>query len=536
MFNLKNTMCRTAFFPALLVFCFVTLYPVPEFAQKSQDKDRSSLAYKERKFYLPLFSIYLPDYSYQFQESFRLVQQANAGDAYAQHELGIRYLTGEGFEKDTAKSFYWIKRAAEMNLPVACYNTGIFINNSWGTKWEPFAAYEYFHRAANYGMPDAEYVLGILYTENLIVPKNIDSANYWINKAAGKGFAPAIDAMKKIPQKTTGETASAEQPKTKGKHSKNKTAAAAPTTTAIPQALTFDFINFNADTTSVPSDSLIFYDLVNTANSEFKQNLGFSIFDSLSAQSADSLIQRVTESANSGSPEANTFLGRFYEKGMFYHKNIVKGAAYYIRAYRLESSLAGSFLSKLMKSKEFEVELQRGLAAKDPDAMFTHATLNSMGYSSSITALESVNYLQLAAEKDHIPSLIELGQCYFVGRPVERDTVKAYACWARAAALGSDEAVLRSVMAKLLFKKGCPESVTLDFLHAEDAKGSILAELILAYMYETGGCIPVDTQAAVNLYRKAAYRGSRTAYSSLKRMYDQLRPGDTRFSITDSDQ
>ena len=316
-------------------------------------------------------------------------------------------------------------------------------------------------------------------------------------------------------------------------HTKTKPAA---TTTVTPQALAFDFINFNADSTTVPSDSLIFYDLVNSANSEFKQNLGFSIFDSLGAQSADSLIQKITESANSGSPEANTFLGRFYEKGIFYKKNIVKSAVYYIRAFRLESSIAGYFLSKIMTAKDFNAELQKGVAAKDADAMFAYATLNSMGYSSSITAFESVNYLQSAAQKNHIPALIELGQCYFVGRPIEKDTNKAFECWNSAAALGSDEAVLRSVMSRLLFKKGCPESVTLEFLHSEDAKGSILAELILAYMYETGGCVPVNTQAAVNLYRKAAYRGSRTAYSSLKRMYDQLRPADTRFSITDPDQ
>ncbi len=535
MFNFKNSYCRMYVLPAVMTLCFVLLYTAPQYAQKTQDKDRSSLAYKETKFYLPLFTIYLPDYSYQFQESFHLMQRANAGDAYAQHELGIRYLTGEGFEKDTAKSFFWIKKAAEMNLPVACYNTGIFINNSWGATWNPFAAYEYFHRAANFGMPDAEYVLGILFTENLVVPKNIDSAYYWINKSAGKGFAPAIDALKKIPQKSASEETAAVQPqKSKGKNSKTKPAAT--TTTSTPQALAFDFINFNADSTTVPSDTLIFYDLVNSANSEFKQNLGFTTFDTISTQSADSLIERITESANSGSPEANTFLGRFYEKGMFYKKNIVKGAVYYIRAYRLESALAGYFLTKLMATKEFNTELQKGVAAKDPDAMFAYATLNSMGYSSSITAFESLNYLQAAAQKNHIPSLIELGQCYFVGRPVEKDTNKAFAYWNMAAALGSDEAILRSVLPKLLFKKGCPESVTLDFLHSEDAKGSILAELILAYMYETGGCVPVNTQAAVNLYRKAAYRGSRTAYSSLKRVYDQLRPGDPRFSIADTEQ
>ena len=496
--------------------------------QTNQEKERNSLAYKQRRFYMPLFSIYVPDYSYRFQEAFYLVQKANSGDALAQHELGIRYIVGEGFPKDTVKSCYWIRRAAEQGLPVACYNLAIFLNNGWGTVWNPFEAFKYFQIGAINGMPDAEFVLGVLFTENLVVPKNLDSAYYWINKSAGKGFASAIDALKKLPAKGSGADTVNTRTVAQGKTKQSKPSAAKATSLT---ALNFDFINFNADSTVVPSDSLIFYELMSSSNNDIKENIGFTSFDSLKTKSIDSLIRMITESANSGSPEANTFLGRFYEKGTFYKKDLVKAGLYYLRAFRLESSIAGYFLSKLMTTKEFENELQKRVAAKDADAYFVFATLNSIGYSSSMTAFELINYLQLAAQKNHIGALIELGQCYFLGRPIERDTAKAFMCWNTAAALGSDEAILRNVMAHLLLNRERPGTVTIEFLQSEESKGSILAQLILAYMYEAGIGVPTDTQESVQLYRKAAYRGSRTAYSSLKRVYDEMRPADPAFTI-----
>src|ERR1043166_6664796 len=56
------------------------------------------------------------DLTYELWQEFLIVKKANEGDPIAQHELGIRYISGKGFTADTAKAAYWIKKAADYGL------------------------------------------------------------------------------------------------------------------------------------------------------------------------------------------------------------------------------------------------------------------------------------------------------------------------------------------------------------------------------------------------------------------------------------
>ena len=48
------------------------------------------------------------------KEEFRtLLAQAEMGDPSAQYDVGIRYVQGDGVEKDPAKAADWLRRAAE---------------------------------------------------------------------------------------------------------------------------------------------------------------------------------------------------------------------------------------------------------------------------------------------------------------------------------------------------------------------------------------------------------------------------------------
>jgi TPR repeat protein len=135
------------------------------------------------------------DESYELWEEFKLMEKANNGDASAQHELGIRYLLGRGFGVDTAKSAYWIQKAADQGFVIAQYNLGIFLNNGWGLPWNPFKAFENFQYAAKQGMPEAEYVYGSILTDNLVAPQNWIEACRWMKKAADAGYQPAREAL-----------------------------------------------------------------------------------------------------------------------------------------------------------------------------------------------------------------------------------------------------------------------------------------------------------------------------------------------------
>ena len=144
---------------------------------------------------------YQPDLAYRIWQQFNLIREANSGDPLAQHELGIRYLTGEGVEADTVKAAKWIKSAADHGVTAAKYNYAILLMNGWGTEWNPFEAFKYFEQAANEGMPQAQYALGLLYTDNQVVKQNWGKAYTWISKAASAGNEDAKETLKEFKAK-----------------------------------------------------------------------------------------------------------------------------------------------------------------------------------------------------------------------------------------------------------------------------------------------------------------------------------------------
>ena len=91
------------------------------FIVNAQDSTQS-LAFKNKRPQQNAPYFYRPDLAYQIWQKFRLTQEANAGDPLAQHELGLRFLLGEGVPADTAQAVYWIKKAADHNLTSAKYN------------------------------------------------------------------------------------------------------------------------------------------------------------------------------------------------------------------------------------------------------------------------------------------------------------------------------------------------------------------------------------------------------------------------------
>ena len=51
--------------------------------------------------------------------------KAGKGDAAAQNNLGVRYYSGEGVEKDLKKAVKWFQKAAEQGKEKAQNNLGI---------------------------------------------------------------------------------------------------------------------------------------------------------------------------------------------------------------------------------------------------------------------------------------------------------------------------------------------------------------------------------------------------------------------------
>ena len=76
-----------------------------------------------------------------------LKRKAEQGDAKAQYDLAIRYVSGSGVGKNYEKAFYW------------------------------------YHKAAKQGHRSAQYALEHCYSEGIGTVKDLKQAKYWYEKA-----------------------------------------------------------------------------------------------------------------------------------------------------------------------------------------------------------------------------------------------------------------------------------------------------------------------------------------------------------------
>lgn len=62
----------------------------------------------------------------------RLLAKAQAGDPKAQNQLGVRYLIGDGVEKDPKEAVEWYRKAAHAGYAEAMFNLGAAYFNGTG--------------------------------------------------------------------------------------------------------------------------------------------------------------------------------------------------------------------------------------------------------------------------------------------------------------------------------------------------------------------------------------------------------------------
>lgn len=507
---------------AVILFCLTT----ESFAQDTT----KSLAFKNNKPERRSTFFYQPDLAYQIWQQFTLIREANKGDALAQHELGLRYLLGDGFDADTLQGAHWIKKAADQNLAAAKFNYGILLINGWGVQWNPFEAFKYFSDAANSGMNQAQYIFGLLHTDNLIVKRNWNKAYYWVKKASDGGFEEAqkilTEIEDKVPLASKDSLSIFTEPDTTSNDKSN----------SLTSSIGLVYIDFDliADTVRSVTDKDLLTDLLNTGNNQLADTLGIKDkYDSVAVY--DSYRLEVLHNfANTGSPEALTLLGRFYETGFIYEQDLLTAAMYYLRGVRMDSPRAPFLLWEMIRKENFNSILQQSIKEENPDAMYVWYSLNNLGLDNRITTHDAMNLLLKAASKNHVPSLVELGLDYYTGRNLVQNHSEAVRCWMEAEKLGSKEAEVRIETAKIFGYIDSQDIISsVNRLKSLSDEGSVLAQVTLAYCYEHGIGIKKSVAEAVKFYRYAAQRGSRYAYRELKRLYDSIRPVESEFVTGD---
>ena len=124
-----------------------------------------------------------------------LLQNAEAGDAQAQYQIGINYLYGTDVPKDTTKAAEWFAKASEQGFLPAKREYAILLASGDGVEPDMEKAVEYLSLAADKLDPSALYHLGLMYEIGTGVPKDLQKAVRMLAYAAEMGYPGAdIDA------------------------------------------------------------------------------------------------------------------------------------------------------------------------------------------------------------------------------------------------------------------------------------------------------------------------------------------------------
>lgn len=105
-----------------------------------------------------------------------------ADDAATWFEEGVRYDLGD--RADSAKlAFAAFRRAAEAGMPEAQFNVGVMLDSGRGVDRDIVQAAIWYVRSALHGNHRAAYNLGQLYEAGEGVPRNHDAANAWFTRS-----------------------------------------------------------------------------------------------------------------------------------------------------------------------------------------------------------------------------------------------------------------------------------------------------------------------------------------------------------------
>ena len=120
---------------------------------------------------------------------------AEAGDVWAQMDIGLACMVGFGTDRNTDEAVKWFRKAAEQGFALGqaalgrCYIAGVGVpkDAEEGLKW--------CRKACEQGFAEAFYMVGRCYLEGNGVPKSAQNAAEWYRKAAEGGLAEAQYAL-----------------------------------------------------------------------------------------------------------------------------------------------------------------------------------------------------------------------------------------------------------------------------------------------------------------------------------------------------
>ena len=131
---------------------------------------------------------------------------AKAGNADAQHLLGLMYYMGRGVQRDYKQAFAWHYKAAVQGKADAQYVIGAMYYTGNAVPQDQKLAVTWFRKAAEQGHPDAQHALGLMYRYHVAgMPQDVVIAYMLWNLAAANGNRSATEQRAIIARQMTQE-------------------------------------------------------------------------------------------------------------------------------------------------------------------------------------------------------------------------------------------------------------------------------------------------------------------------------------------
>jgi len=134
----------------------------------------------------------------RYEEAYRLFESIDDEDVAAMRNVGLMLRKGQGVAKDPKAAEEMLQRAAEDGLPTAQYDLAEMLLNGEAGDPDPQAALPWLTQAAAAHHPIAEYRLGLLYEEGTVVEKNLGFARTLYADAAARGVPGAKEHLDKL--------------------------------------------------------------------------------------------------------------------------------------------------------------------------------------------------------------------------------------------------------------------------------------------------------------------------------------------------
>ncbi|SEA52372.1 Por secretion system C-terminal sorting domain-containing protein [Arachidicoccus rhizosphaerae] len=127
------------------------------------------------------------------------------------YRLGLAYRSGDSLPRNYKKAFLYFSKAAELGDPQSVYAIGMSFYKGTGCQQNYDLAANYFRQGAYAGRDNSMYMLALCYRNDYVsVPNHLDSAKYWLQKAAALGYRQAIQELNtKNPEYTGSQEAEA---------------------------------------------------------------------------------------------------------------------------------------------------------------------------------------------------------------------------------------------------------------------------------------------------------------------------------------